>query len=78
MCVRVGPSPNTRKPTVSLAPDIAVVAERNSKEVLEAVTGGVESACLQGELGWGAVEGTCNQVCYRGCMIMGPHIIVLL
>ena len=55
--MRVTPSPNTRKPTISLGPDITVVTDRNHEEVLEAVTSGMESACLQGEFGWVAGEG---------------------
>ena len=47
VCVRVMPSPSNSRPTVSLAPDIAMATDR--EEVLEAVTSGVEKACVQGE-----------------------------
>ena len=47
VCVRVIPSPSNSRPTVSLAPDIAMTTNR--EEVLEALTSGVEKACVQGE-----------------------------
>lgn len=46
--VQVTPSPSNSRPTISVARDIAM-ATNGGQEMLEALTSGVEKACVQGE-----------------------------